>query len=46
MSSSLESLNIINSDVDGMDNLINSTVAFLKSFDVDAEKEFKVHHKR
>jgi len=46
MSSTLESLNIINSDVDGMDNLINSSIAFLKSFDVDAEKEFIVHHRR
>lgn len=46
MSSTLESLNIINSDIDGMDNLINSSIAFLKSFDVDAEKEFLVRHRR
>ncbi|KAF0698493.1 52 kDa repressor of the inhibitor of the protein kinase-like, partial [Aphis craccivora] len=46
LSSTLESLNIINSDIDGMDNLINSSIAFLKSFDVDAEKEFIVRHRR
>jgi len=46
MSSTLESLNIINSDVDGMDNLITSSIAFLKSFDVDAGKVFIVHHRR
>lgn len=39
ISSTLESLNIINSDTDGMDNLIKSAVEFLKSFEVDAEKE-------
>lgn len=34
----LESLNKINSDIDCMDNLINNTVEFFKSFKVDAEK--------
>lgn len=46
LSSTLESLNIINSNIDGMDNLINISIAFLKSFDVDDEKKFIVRHRR
>jgi len=46
MSNTLESLNIINSDIDGINNFINSSTEFLKSFDVDAEKEYTVRHRR
>jgi hypothetical protein len=46
ISSTLESLNIINSDSDGMDNLINSSVKFLNDFGIDAEKEYIVRHRR
>jgi len=46
ISSTLKSLDIINSDTENMNNLIQSAVVFLKKYDVDAEKEFSVRHRR
>ncbi|KAL5246043.1 hypothetical protein ACI65C_013451 [Semiaphis heraclei] len=46
ISSTLKSLDIINSDSGNMDNLIQSAVVFLKKYEVDAEKEFSVRHRR
>ncbi|XP_060845279.1 zinc finger MYM-type protein 1-like [Rhopalosiphum padi] len=46
ISSTLKSLDIINSDSENMDNLIQSAVVFLKKYEVDAEKEFSVRHRR
>eukprot|EP00102_Acyrthosiphon_pisum_P018532 XP_016655742.1 PREDICTED: zinc finger MYM-type protein 1-like [Acyrthosiphon pisum] len=46
ISSTLKSLDIINSDTENMNNLIQSAVVFLRKYDVDAEREFSVRHRR
>lgn len=44
--SAIQSLESINCDSDGTDQLIGSAIAFAKTFDVDAVADFNRHHRK
>lgn len=46
IASTLKSLESLNTDSESMDNLILSAEVFLKKYEVDAEKEFSIRHRR